>query len=223
MELLVVDDVIEEATRLIVGELRDATRHGRIASIALSGGRNQSAILEQLAMADLAWDRVHIYQVDERIVPFCNPARNLTHLYTALLSHVPAVAHPLPVDDPDLDVAMSRYAADLPPVFDLVHLGLGADGHTASLVPGDAALDVTDRDVAVTNKYQGARRVTLTFAPLDRAKRILWIVSGEGKREVLHRLIDGDPTIPAGRVARDRAVVVTDINHRSADQRTEQT
>src|SRR5205823_3468838 len=120
------------------------------------------------------------------------------------------------VESDDLDGAAARYAATLmtaagaPPTLDLVHLGLGADGHTASLVPGDPVLEITDRDVAVTGVYRGRRRLTLTYPVLDRARRILWLVAGADKAPMLRRLRDGDSTIPAGRVRSDRAVVVAD-------------
>lgn len=211
IEILTVDDVVREATRLLVDRLRASTADGRKGSIAFSGGQTPWAILEQLALADLAWERVHVYQVDERIAPLGDAARNLTQLDATLLSRVPAIAHPLPVDAADLDAAIQRYAAEMPRVFDLVHLGLGTDGHTASLVPGDPVLDLTDRDVAVTNSYRGTRRITLTYPPLARAASIVWIVTGDEKRDALARLIAGDPTIPAGRVDRDRAVVLTDL------------
>lgn len=210
MKVVNVDDVVREATRCITERLRAATGNGRNAAIALSGGRTPWAVLTRLAQVDLAWERVHVYQVDERIVPHGDPARNLTHLDAALLRHVPVVVHPLPVDEPDLDAAARRYSAELPEVLDLVHLGLGVDGHTASLVPADPVLEVTGTNVAITNNYLGTRRMTLTYAPLDRAAAILWIVTGNDKREVLRRLLAGDETIPAGRVARDRAVVITD-------------
>ncbi|MDH3227430.1 MAG: 6-phosphogluconolactonase [Thermoleophilia bacterium] len=211
MEILTVDDVVQKAASLLVGQLRANTTTGRSASIALSGGRTPWAVLARLAQTDLPWERVHVYQVDERIVPLGEPTRNLTHLDATLLSRVPAIGHPLPVDEPDLDAAAQRYAAELPHVLDIVHLGLGPDGHTASLVPADPALEITDRDVAITNSYLGTRRMTLTYPPLDRAASILWIVTGNDKREALRRLVAGDPAIPAGRVARARAVVLTDI------------
>ena len=95
-------------------------------------------------------------------------------------------------------------------MLDLVHLGLGADGHTASLVPGDPVLDVKDRDVALTGIYRGARRMTLTYPIINRSRRILWVVTGSEKMEMLLRLRNMDATIPAGRIRQDRAVVLAD-------------
>ena len=122
----------------------------------------------------------------------------------------------MPVESADLDEAAARYAQTLvdvagsPPVLDLVHLGLGSDGHTASLVPGDPVLDVTDADVALTGVYQGRRRMTLTYPVLNRARRVLWLITGEDKAAMLVRLRRGDPAIPAGRVRQDHAVVLAD-------------
>jgi 6-phosphogluconolactonase/glucosamine-6-phosphate isomerase/deaminase len=118
----------------------------------------------------------------------------------------------MPVTDDDLDDAARRDAASLPAELDIVHLGLGDDGHTASLVPGDPSLDVVDSTVAVTGHYRGHRRMTLTLPALHRARRIVWFAAGESKRPMLRRLVDGDPTIPGGRVASDRAVLVTDVD-----------
>jgi 6-phosphogluconolactonase/glucosamine-6-phosphate isomerase/deaminase len=116
----------------------------------------------------------------------------------------------MPVGADDLDEAAASYAATLPGAFDLVHLGLGPDGHTASLVPGDPVLDVADRDVAVTSVYQERRRMTLTYPALNRARRILWLVTGDDKIDAMRRLGDGDRSIPGGRVSREHALVVAD-------------
>ena len=116
----------------------------------------------------------------------------------------------MPVWAHDLDAAASMYAADLPAALDLVHLGLGPDGHTASLVPGDPVLDVTDREVAVTGIYQGRRRMTLTYPALNKARGVLWLVTGEDKVDALQRLLRGDTSIPAGRVAAENALVLAD-------------
>jgi 6-phosphogluconolactonase len=176
-------------------------------------------MLRALAAEDIPWDRMHIVQVDERVAPFSDPARNLTGLRACLLEHVPLQPEQLyamPVEAPALEAAAAAYAATLrsiagsPPVLDLVHLGLGADGHTASLVPGDPVLHIADADVALSGRYQQHRRMTLTYPMLNRSRRILWLVTGSEKAAMLQRLLDGDLSIPAGLVSRDHAVVLAD-------------
>ena len=92
----------------------------------------------------------------------------------------------------------------------LVHLGLGPDGHTASLVPGDPVLDITDADVAATGSYHGRRRMTLTFPTINRCRLVLWLVTGGEKAAALVRLREGDRSIPASRVRQDRSLVLAD-------------
>ena len=166
-------------------------------------------MLRALANEDVPWKDVHVFQVDERVAPAGDPDRNLTHLSESLLSHAPlppSQIHAMPVESSDLEAAARDYAKTLetlagsPPVLDLAHLGLGPDGHTASLVPGDPVLEVRDRDVALTGVYQGRRRMTLTYPALNRSRRILWLVTGSEKVPMLARLRAGDPTIPAGRI-----------------------
>jgi 6-phosphogluconolactonase len=177
---------------------------------AVSGGHTPWAMFAELASEDVPWDHVVLYQVDERVAPAGDPDRNLTHLRESL-GDAPADVVPMPVEDADLDAAAAAYAARLPDRFDLIHLGLGPDGHTASLVPGDPVLDVTDRLVAVTAPYQGHRRMTVTYPALARADQLLWLITGADKREPLRRLLAGDPTIPAGRVEAARSLVLADV------------
>ncbi len=213
------DAVAKRAAALIAAEARAAAAaRGRFV-MAVSGGRTPWQMLLALAGEDVPWPAVQVAQVDERVAPAGDPDRNLTHLHESLLEHAPLrpeQIHAMPVELPDLEAAAAQYAKALcqiagsPPVLDLVHLGLGPDGHTASLVPGDPVLDVIDADVALTGTYQGRRRMTLTYPILNRARRILWLVTGSDKCGPLVRLRDGDVAIPAGRVNQDRAVVLAD-------------
>jgi 6-phosphogluconolactonase len=204
-------ELISMATEVLSGALADALDAKPRVSFAVSGGSTPWPIFRSLARASIDWQRVDVYQVDERVAPDGDPARNLTGLREALLDRVPAIVHPMPVNEANLDTAAARYAADLPEVLDLVHLGLGEDGHTASLVPGDPVLGITNRAVALTAPYRGLRRMTLTFPVLDRAASIAWIVAGTEKAVMVRRLIDADPRIPAGRVTQERAVLLTDL------------
>src|SRR5262245_23884907 len=165
-------------------------------------------MLRELAGEKVPWEKVHLVQVDERVAPAGHPERNLTHLRESLLTRVPLrpeQIHAMPVEAPDLEAGAESYARSLreiagsPPVPDLVHLGLGPDGHIASLIPGDPVLNVTDADVALSGVYQGLRRMTLTYPIINRARRVLWVVTGGDKAGPLARLRDADPSIPAGR------------------------
>jgi 6-phosphogluconolactonase len=182
--------------------------HGEF-SFAVSGGRTPWAMFADLVHRDLPWAAVTIYQVDERVAPDGDPDRNLTHLRSSLAG-VAATVRPMPVTFADLEAAAASYAEELPEHFDLVHLGLGPDGHTASLVPGDPVLAVTDRLVAPTGPYQGHRRMTLTYPALARAGQLLWLVGGADKRQALAELLAGDESIPAARVRAGRSTVVAD-------------
>jgi 6-phosphogluconolactonase len=211
--------VAREGAAIIAAEARAAVAaRGRFA-LAVSGGHTPWLMLRDLAREDVPWSGVHVAQVDERVAPAGHPDRNLTHLRESLLEHAPLRTeqiHAMPVEASDLEAAASRYAQTLrgiagsPPVFDLVHLGLGPDGHTASLVPGDPVLEVTDADVALTGVYQGRRRMTFTFPMINRSRRLLWLVTGNDKVGMLTRLRDGDRSIPAGRMGRDNALVIAD-------------
>jgi 6-phosphogluconolactonase len=213
------DAVAREAAAFIAAEARAAAAaRGRFV-LAVSGGNTPWMMLRALAKEDLPWNVVEVVQVDERVAPAGDPSRNLTHLRESLIGHAPlrpGQIHAMPVESPALEAAARQYAMTLkeiagsPVVLDLVHLGLGPDGHTASLVPGDPALGVTDADVALTGSYQGRLRMTLTYPVINRARRILWLVTGSGKGEMLERLSSGDTSIPAGRVSRQQAMVLAD-------------
>jgi 6-phosphogluconolactonase len=210
---------IRAAERIAQVAREAVTKRGRCA-LAISGGTTPWLAFKTLAGEDVPWDRVHLFQVDERVALSGDPERNYRHLKEALIDRIPippANVHPMPVEAEDLDAAARRYEAILrgiagtPPVLDLVQLGLGEDGHTASLFPGDDALRIVDADVAVSGPYKGRRRMTLTFPAIDRARGILWLVTGAGKGEALGRLRSGDRSIPAGRVRSDRAILLADM------------
>lgn len=213
------DAVARKAAAIVAAAARAAaSARGRFV-MAVSGGRTPWLMLRALADDELPWKQVHLFQVDERAAPADDPDRNLAHLRASLLDRAPLSAdniHAMPVEAANLAEAAEQYArtlrevAGFPPVLDLVHLGLGQDGHTASLVPGDPVLAVTDSDVAVAGPYQGRRRMTLTFPLINRSRLVLWLVTGGEKAPMLVRLREGDRSIPASRVRRDRALVLAD-------------
>jgi 6-phosphogluconolactonase len=213
------DAVAQRAAAVIAAEARQCVAaRGRFV-MAVSGGHTPWVMLRALAEEDVPWASVHVFQVDERVAPEGHADRNLTHLRAALLERAPLPAgqiYAMPVEIPDLQSAAAQYAAKLkkiagaPPVLDLVHLGLGPDGHTASIVPGDPVLDVTDRDVAPTGVYQGRNRLTLTYPVINRARLILWLVTGSEKAPMYKRLQAGDQSIPAGRVLQNNALLLAD-------------
>jgi 6-phosphogluconolactonase len=188
-----------------------AAQRGRFA-FAMSGGRSPWAMLAILGeLEEMPWEATELFQVDERVAAPGDEARNLTHMVLGLSMDHQAAMRPMPVTQRDLEAASREYEASLPDRFDLVHLGLGPDGHTASLVPGDPVLEVTDRRVAMTETaYQDHHRMTLTYPALDHARRIVWLVTGPDKREPLQMLLAGDESIPAGRVRNEQMVVVAD-------------
>ena len=213
------DAVARKAAAIIAAEARVAVATRGRFIMAVSGGRTPWIMLRALANETVPWDRVHVVQVDERVAPLGDQDRNLTHLRESLLNCAPLRSeqiYAMPVELPDLDAAARSYAQTLreiagsPPVLDLAHLGLGPDGHTASLVPGDPVLNVTDKEVALTDIYQKRRRMTLTYPMLNRARLILWLVTGAEKADMLARLRAADASIPAGRVRQDQAMVLAD-------------
>ena len=214
------DSVAHRGAAVIAATARDATQQRGQFVMAVSGGHTPWAMLRALAGEQVSWDKLEVFQVDERIAPDGDPARNLSHLCETLLSHAPL--HPkqiraMPVSSANIDEAARDYArilealAGRSPVLDLAHLGMGPDGHTASLVPDDAVLDVDVMDrVALTRTCQGRRRMTLTYPVLNRSRRILWVITGTEKAAMLERLRAGDKSIPSGRISRDQALILAD-------------
>jgi 6-phosphogluconolactonase len=220
MEVLADAEAVAQRAGAIIAESARAAvqARGRFL-IAVSGGRTPWVMLRKLANEIVPWDDVHVFQVDERIAPAGDPDRNLTHLRETLLQNAPidpSHIYAMPVENPDPATGAAEYArtieklAGSPPIIDLVHLGLGPDGHTASLIPGDPVLQVSDRDVAITGVYQGRNRMTLTYPVIDRARQILWVVTGSEKVNALRQLLKADPSIPGGRVSQEHALVIAD-------------
>jgi 6-phosphogluconolactonase len=211
--------VAKGAASLIAEEARKAVAaRGRFV-MAVSGGKTPWQMLRDLANEEVPWASVHVVQVDERIAPAGDPDRNLTHLRESLLSHAPIPPeqiHAMPVESADPERGCLDYTGLLnslcgaPPVLDLVHLGLGPDGHTASLIPGDSVCQVLDREVALTGVYQNRRRMTLTYPVINRARAILWVATGAEKASMVPRLLAGDPGIPSGPIAQQNATLLLD-------------
>ena len=215
----VAEQVAERAAAYLEQVIREALIHQKSFSLAISGGRTPWEMLKILSKADLPWQRINLFQVDERVAPDEHPDRNLTQLFQAIAG-TPMVMQlrifPMPVTAEDLDAAAKEYTKVLNEVtegkgLDLIHLGLGSDGHTASLVPGDGVLAIQDRLVACTqNSYQGRIRMTLTYPMLNSAKQILWIVIGSEKKEMVKRMLQHDPSIPAGSIQPENALLLVD-------------
>jgi 6-phosphogluconolactonase len=205
---------------VVAARLRDAVQARGMATLAVSGGGTPLTMLDALAQLPVPWAQVHVLQVDERVAPDGDAARNAEGLRAHLLdvAPVPATnAHLVPVGDLDAAEAAATYAGTLaavagtPAVLDVVQLGIGDDGHTASLFPGDAVLEVVDRDVAATSApHHGHGRVTLTYPALARARRRVWMVVGEEKAEAVSRLWQRDPSAPAARLPPERSLLVVD-------------
>ncbi|MBL0057834.1 MAG: 6-phosphogluconolactonase [Elusimicrobia bacterium] len=211
--------VAKRGAAIVAEESRAAVAARGQFLLALSGGKSPWKMILSLAKESVPWEHVHVFQVDERVAPEGHPDRNLTTLREILLTQTPLTEpqiHAMPVDDEDLVTGAALYAQTLrtlagtPALLDLVTLGLGVDGHTASLIPGDPALEAKDRDVALTEPHFGRPRITLTYPILNRARRILWIVTGEEKAKMIKRLLNADPAIPAGLIRQDNATLVID-------------
>jgi 6-phosphogluconolactonase len=214
------DAVANSAALAIAAAAREAIEARGRFLFAVSGGHTPWVMLRALAASEIPWPAIRIFQVDERVAPLGHADRNLTHLKESLLERAPLRPEQMlamPVEADDLSRAATEYAQTLqrecgsPAVLDLVHLGLGPDGHTASLVLGDPVLNVCDSDVGATGPYQGRRRMTLTYPIINRARQVLWVVTGAEKAQMLHRLLHGNADIPAGRVGRERSLVLADL------------
>jgi 6-phosphogluconolactonase len=213
------ETVAREAAKFIAETVRqDVFARSRFV-MALSGGQTPWKMLQILGSEDIPWKAVHIFQVDERLAPAGHRERNFTYLQESMLDHtdvLPEQIYAMPVDHKDLETMAGNYIQTLqriagnPPVLDLIHLGMGKDGHTASLVPGDPVLKMMDTDVALTGLYQGRQRLTMTYPFINRARRILWVITGREKSEMFNRLREADESIPAGCVCRTKTIVITD-------------
>jgi 6-phosphogluconolactonase len=213
------DAVAKSGAAVLAEAARAAVAARGSCTLALSGGRTPWVMLRALQREDVPWQQLQVLQVDERVAPADSPDRNLKHLRESLLAGAPLPPdnlHPMPVEEHDLAAAAARYArtletlAGVPPTLDLAHLGLGPDGHTASLVPDDPVLEVTDVWVGVTQAYQQHQRMTLTYPVLNRARAVLFVVTGDEKADALLRLSRHDPTIPAGRIENPNVTVLAD-------------
>jgi 6-phosphogluconolactonase len=213
------DDLAEAAAAYLAQQITTTLATKSTFSMAISGGRTPWEMLKILAKADLPWQRVNLFQVDERVAPDGHADRNLTQLFQAIAG-TPMVTQlrifPMPVLAADLEEGCREYTQVIHEVtegkgLDLIHLGLGSDGHTASLVPEDGVMEVQDRLVACTqNTYQGRIRMTLTYPLLNSAKQLLWIVTGSEKQEMVKRLLQQDPSIPAGSIRQENALLLVD-------------
>lgn len=227
IEVLADDDAVAKAAAgVIAAAAREAVAARGVFTLAVSGGKTPWAMLRDLASEEVPWSQVHVFQIDERIAPEGDPDRNLTHLHESLLAQggngapIPKEnIHAMPVNAADPVEGAKEYEKVLqeicgnPPILDMAHLGLGPDGHTASLTPNDPVLEVTDRDVALTdpvNLYQNRRRMTLTYPMINRSRRIMWLATGAAKIPMIVKLRAADPSIPGGRISQDNALLLTD-------------
>ncbi len=218
-QLATAEDVAKAGAEFIFARAGEALALRNRFILALSGGSTPWQMLRELAGYELPWNKVHVLQVDERAVADTDPERNLLHvksIFADPISLPPDHLHAMPVAAADLQYGARQYERELeklagsPPIADVVHLGLGMDGHTASLLPGDPVLEISDRDVGVTGPYNGCARMTLTYPFINRARHILWLITGAEKAAMTARLIEQDASIPAGRVSQQHAVLIAD-------------
>ena len=223
IEVLADDDAVAKAAAGVIAvAAREAVAARGVFTLAVSGGKTPWAMLKDLASEEVPWSQVHVFQIDERIAPEGDPDRNLTHLHESLLGNAPIPKeniHAMPVNAEDPDAGAAEYERTLqeicgnPPTLDMAHLGLGPDGHTASLTPNDPVLEVTDRDVALTDPvhlYQNRRRMTLTYPMINRSRQIMWLATGAAKIPMIVKLKSADPSIPGGRISQQNALLLTD-------------
>ncbi len=222
MDVRILEDaeaVAQEAAVFIASTLREVVAARGLATLALSGGRTPARMLALLADQSVPWLKVHLFQTDERRVASDDAARNarsLRHLLTERVPLPPQQAHWMPVELTDPEEACRSYQATLravagsPPRLDLIHLGLGADGHTASLFPEDRTALDRGRDAAAVPAHGGWPRITLTAPVLEAARHLLWVVCGIDKRWALRALLRADPSTPAGRLPQERALLIAD-------------
>jgi len=223
IEVLADDDAVAKAAAgVIAAAAREAVVARGVFTLAVSGGKTPWAMLKDLASEEVPWSQVHVFQIDERIAPEGDPDRNLTHLHESLLGNAPIPKeniHAMPVNAEDPVDGAAEYEKTLqeicgnPPTLDMAHLGLGPDGHTASLTPNDPVLEVTDRDVALTDPvhlYQNRRRMTLTYPMINRSRHIMWLATGAAKIPMIVKLRAADPSIPGGRISQQNALLLTD-------------
>ncbi len=204
MDLRVFDDPATATATWIAGRLRDAIRRRGTAQLAVSGGSTAPPMLAALAAADVAWDHVTVWQVDERVVPDGHRDRNANDL-----DGFPARVRAMPVTAKDLGAAARRYGAALPERLDVVHLGVGGDGHTASWPPGDPVVE-SDRRCEAIGEFNGHRRMTLTPPVVNGARSRIVLITGADKAPIVARWLLRDPTLPIGRVHRSHTWVFLD-------------
>jgi 6-phosphogluconolactonase len=222
MKIEICADAAAAASRaagLILESIAQAITARGVAAIAVSGGTTPTAMLGELAASSVDWHRVHVFQVDERLVPDDDERRNVRLVREAFAyADLPdANLHAVPAGSAAPQASADRYARELravagtPPVLDVVHLGLGEDGHTASLFPGDRAVD-DEGDVALSGEHGGMRRITLTLATINRARTRIWLVNGARKREVVGRMLEPGSHLVANRVQAGNSVLVLDVD-----------